>query len=256
MISLKDLSFTYSDGRQALTSISLAISKGERVALIGPNGAGKSTLLLHLNGILRGKGAIVIDGTRLEDKTLPEIRKSVGLIFQDPNDQLFCPTVGDDVSFGPMHMGLSAERIDEMSRDALALVGMEETIKRPAHHLSVGERRRVTLAAVLACSPKILALDEPAAMLDPKRRLWLIGFLNASELTVILATHDLNFARRTCSRAIVMNGGRIVADGDIGAILGDGKLLMENDLEPFDNVCHCEETGIPRYARDRLRKSF
>ena len=230
MIDVRDLSFTYPDGRRALSGVTLSVAEGERVALIGANGAGKSTLLLHLNGILRGQGRVAIDGIALARETLPEIRRRVGLNFQDPNDQLFCPTVGDDVAFGPMHLGWSRERIDEAVGDALAAVGMEAARHRPAHHLSVGERRRVTMAAVLACEPKILALDEPAAMLDPKRRRWLVDFLAASRHTVVLATHDLDVARLVCPRTILMHGGRIVADGATEAILADAALLADHDL--------------------------
>ena len=230
MVDIQHLSFAYPDGRLALMGVSLAVNEGERVALIGPNGAGKSTLLLHLNGILRGEGRIVIDGLELAKATLPEIRRRVGLIFQDPNDQLFCPTVGDDVAFGPLHFGWPREKIDRVVCDALAAVGMEAAWHRPAHHLSVGERRRVTMAAVLACDPKVLALDEPAAMLDPKRRRWLVDFLCASHHTVLLATHDLDVARATCARTILMHGGRIVADGATETILADAALLASHDL--------------------------
>jgi len=230
------ISFAYSDGTLALSNTDISIAEGEKVALIGPNGAGKSTLLLHLNGILRGSGRIIIDGETIEENTLQSIRRKVGMIFQDPNDQLFCPTVEDDVAFGPLHFGLKREELDNVIHDALAKVEMEDAIKRPAHHLSLGERRRVTLAAVLACKPKILALDEPAAMLDPKRRRWLVDFLNTSTQTVILATHDLDFASRTCRRAVLMNEGKIVADGDIGEIMSNSKLLADNDLEPLRTV--------------------
>ncbi|HPM41474.1 MAG TPA: ABC transporter ATP-binding protein [bacterium] len=230
MIEINSLSFSYPDGRRALWEVSLSVGEGERVALIGPNGAGKSTLLLHMNGILRGEGEVRVDGLKLSRETLPEIRRRVGLVFQDPNDQLFCPTVADDVAFGPMHFGLAREELDRKVADSLSAVGMGDAAGRPAHHLSVGERRRVTLAAVLACDPKVLALDEPAAMLDPRRRRWLTEFLVGQGRTVVLATHDLDFALATCKRAVLMHGGRVVADGETRAILGDRQLLSSHDL--------------------------
>lgn len=235
-VLLKNLSFSYPDGSPALRDINLSIRDGEKVALIGPNGAGKSTLLLHLNGILRGSGAVEIDGTTLSDRTVREIRRKVGMIFQDPNDQLFCPTVADDVAYGPMHFGLPREDLHEIVHDALKEVGMEHLARRAAHHLSLGERRRVTIAAVLACRPDILAMDEPAATLDPKRRRWLIDFINRSSKTAIIATHDLDLALRTCGRVVLMNAGKIAADGEIGAILADAGLLTANDLEPVTRM--------------------
>lgn len=231
-ILLRNLSFSYPDGSPALRGVNLSIQDGEKVALIGPNGAGKSTLLLHLNGILRGSGTVEIDGISLSDKTLREIRRKVGMIFQDPNDQLFCPTVADDVAYGPMHFGLPKEELRGIVQDALEKVGMGHAAKRAAHHLSLGERRRVTIAAVLACRPDILAMDEPAATLDPKRRRWLIDFINGSPKTAIIATHDLDLAMRTCGRVVLMNEGKIAADGEIRAIIADSKLLEANDLEP------------------------
>ena len=230
IIEIRSLSFSYPDGRRALSEVSLSVGEGERVALIGPNGAGKSTLLLHMNGILRGEGEVKVDGIRLSKETLPEIRRRVGLVFQDPNDQLFCPTVADDVAFGPMHFGLAREELEGIVADSLSAVGMGDAAGRPAHHLSVGERRRVTLAAVLACDPKVLALDEPAAMLDPKRRRWLTEFLAGQGRTVVLATHDLDFALATCPRTVLMHGGRVVADGETRAILADRPLLSSHDL--------------------------
>lgn len=235
-VLLKNLSFSYPDGSPALRDINLSIRDGEKVALIGPNGAGKSTLLLHLNGILRGSGTVEIDGTTLSDETVREIRRKVGMIFQDPNDQLFCPTVADDVAYGPMHFGLPGEDLHEIVHDALKEVGMEHLARRAAHHLSLGERRRVTIAAVLACRPDILAMDEPAATLDPKRRRWLIDFINESSKTAIIATHDLDLALRTCGRVVLMNEGKIAADGEIRAILADAGLLTANDLEPVTRM--------------------
>lgn len=235
-LRIEDLTYEYHDNTRALNGISLHVADGEKVAIIGPNGAGKSTLLLHLNGIHRGHGKITVSGIELLDSTLKQIRKLVGVIFQDPNDQLFCPTVRDDVAFGPMHFGYSQEKIDEIVKSTLTEVGMSSAENRPSHHLSLGEKRRITIAAVLACDPEILALDEPAAMLDPKRRRWLIDFLKKEKRTVILATHDLLFAYETCSRVVVMKRGQIVADGPAQDILRDHSLLESCDLEVINEA--------------------
>lgn len=208
-IIFEGVTFHYPDGRLALNNISLKIDAGEKVALVGPNGAGKSTLLLHTNGVLRGKGDISIDSINLSDETIAQIRRKVGLIFQDPNDQLFCPTVFNDVAFGPMHFGLPQTEIEALVKSSLEAVGMAHAGLRAAHHLSLGERRRVAIACVLACNPSILALDEPATGLDPERRDWLINFLKATDKTVLLATHDLSLAQEVCSRTIRIEDGRI-----------------------------------------------
>lgn len=229
-IIIENLSYTYPDGQSALSGISVSIPKGERVALVGANGAGKSTLLLHLNGILRGKGRIVIDGVELKNETLAEVRRKVGIIFQDPNDQLFCPTVLDDVAFGPEHFGFSHDEIHQAVDLALDHVAMKYAAHRAAHHLSLGERRRVSIAAVLACSPEIIVFDEPAAMLDPKRKREMTSFIKESDKTVILATHDPQFALETTTRCILMNGGRIVADGLSSKVLGNHELLAQHGL--------------------------
>jgi cobalt/nickel transport system ATP-binding protein len=229
-IIIQNLSYHYPDGQKALSDVSLTISKGERIALVGPNGAGKSTLLLHLNGILKGIGEIAIDGVILSDETLPIIRRKVGIIFQDPNDQLFCPTVRDDVAFGPEHFGLTHDKIDHVVTTALNHVAMNHKAHRPAHHLSLGERRRVAIAAVLACEPEILVFDEPIAMLDPRRQREMTSFIRETQKTVIIATHDPQFALTTTTRCILMNSGKIVADGPSKEILGNGQLLAQYGL--------------------------
>jgi cobalt/nickel transport system ATP-binding protein len=231
-IRIENLTYSYPDGSLALDGIDLSISKKERISIIGPNGAGKSTLILHLNGILRGKGSITIDGLEMDDRNIRQIRRKVGVIFQDPNDQLFCPTVHDDVAFGPLHFGLSAGEIDSIVDDSLREVTMLNAKPRPSHHLSLGEKRRVSIATVLACRPDVLIFDEPAAMLDPKRRRWLIGFMNTCDKTIITATHDLELALLCSDRTILMQRGRIVADGPTRQILSNERLLAENDLEP------------------------
>jgi len=229
-ISIKHLSYTYPDGKEALRNIDLSIRRGEKVALIGPNGAGKSTLLLHLNGILMGDDRIEIDGIPITAKTVRIIRKKVGMIFQNPNDQLFCPTVYDEVAFGPLHFGISHDEVQRRVDSALFEVAMQSKKKRTSHHMSMGEKRRVSIAAVLSCQPEIMAMDEPAATLDPKRKRWLMNFINSSTLTTIIATHDLSLAMKTCHRIILMNEGKIIADGTADDILSDKSLLECNDL--------------------------
>ena len=229
-IIVENLNYSYPDGQEALSGISLNIAKGERVAVVGPNGAGKSTLLLHLNGILRGQGKVYIDGMEIKDENLNLIRRKVGIIFQDPNDQLFCPTVQDDVAFGPEHFGLSHDEIDRLVDKSLSNVDMKHAAHRAAHHLSLGEKRRVSIAAVLACEPEILIFDEPAAMLDPKRRREMASFIRKSEKTIMIATHDPEFALETTNRCIIMNGGKIVADGKSSEILNDPNLLCRHGL--------------------------
>ncbi len=229
-IAVNGLNYSYPDGHKALHDISLNVSRGEKVALVGSNGAGKSTLLLHLNGILRGDGNITIEGVELRDDTINAIRKKVGIIFQDPNDQLFCPTVRDDVAFGPEHFGLDASSVDEIVARSLSHVAMGHAANRAAHHLSLGERKRVSIAAVLACAPEILIFDEPAAMLDPRRKREMISFIKGSNRTVIIATHDPDFAVQTTSRCVIMDRGRIVAEGDSKSILNDSELLSSHGL--------------------------
>lgn len=230
-LSLEGVSFTYQDGRIALSDISLAMTQGERVALVGPNGAGKTTLLLQLNGILRGTGCITIGGEKLADNTLRSIRRRVGLIFQDPNDQLFCPTVEEDVAFGPLHFDKPRREIEHIVDNSLRKVEMEDAAKRLTHHLSLGERRRISIACVLACNPDVLAFDEPSASLDPRRRRELIDFIRSTDKTVLIATHDLDLALTTCPRCLLMDAGRVVADGSTRDILGDTQLLHNHDLE-------------------------
>lgn len=230
-LEVKDLSFTYPDGQMALDNISLKVERGERLAIIGPNGSGKTTLLLQLNGILRGSGQILLGNKKLDDKTLHSIRRRVGIIFQDPNDQIFCPTVEEDVAFGPLQFTKDRDEIEKTVKKALEQVDMSDSGQRLIHHLSLGEKRRISIACVLACDPELLAFDEPSASLDPKHRRELIEFIKKTERTVLIATHDLDLALKTCNRCIVMNKGKIVADGPITELLGDKQLLEANDLE-------------------------
>jgi len=230
-IEIVGLRYAYPDGTRALCGIDLTIEEGESVAVIGPNGAGKSTLLLHLNGILRGKGVIRVFGTPIEDSTLREVRRRVGVVFQDPDDQLFLTTVNQDVAFGPSNLGLGPEEVAHRTHEALESVGMGGFGERAAHHLSFGQRKRVATATVLSMRPDILVLDEPSSNLDPRSRRHLGEILAALPVTKIIVTHDLPYAYHTCERAVILSGGRVAADGPIGAILSDSGLLAAHDLE-------------------------
>jgi cobalt/nickel transport system ATP-binding protein len=213
IICIKNLHYSYPDGTKALCDINLEIQRGESLGIIGSNGAGKSTLLLHINGILRGRGEINILGRDLTDKNLSLIRSMVGLVFQDPDSQLFMPTVFDDVSFGPINMGMQRQDVEKSVKKALKEVDMLASIKRSSHHLSVGEKKRIAIATVLSMNPQILVLDEPSSNLDPKHRRALIKLLNMLEMTKIIATHDLDLISQTCSRVIFMEEGKIVSGG-------------------------------------------
>lgn len=231
-LRVSGLSFSYPDGTRVLDSIELVVDRGERVALLGPNGAGKTTFLLHLIGILGGgPGVIEIQGVRLEPASLREIRRRVGLVFQDPDDQLFMPTVYEDVAFGPANFGVPTEDLGGRVRQALAAVGMEGAEERAPHHLSGGERRRVALATVLACQPDLLVLDEPSSNLDPAGRRELAEVLAGLDTTILLVTHDLPYALQVCDRSVVMNRGRIVADGPTRRLLADEETMRANRLE-------------------------
>jgi cobalt/nickel transport system ATP-binding protein len=213
IIGIKNLYYSYPDGTKALSDITLEIQRGESLGIIGSNGAGKSTLLLHFNGILRGCGEISVLGKDLTDKNLPLIRSMVGLVFQDPDSQLFMPTVFDDVSFGPVNMGMQRQDVEKSVHKALKEVDMLASIKRSSHHLSVGEKKRIAIATVLSMNPQILVLDEPSSNLDPKHRRALIKLLNMLEMTKIIATHDLDLIGQTCSRVVLMEEGKIVSGG-------------------------------------------
>lgn len=227
--------FAYPDGTEVLDGVSLEVGLGERVAVLGPNGAGKTTLMLHLNGILRARaGAIDIGGLTLEDVSLREIRRRVGFVFQDPDDQLFMPTVYQDVAFGPANFGVTGEALDHAVYQALASVGMQHAANRAPHHLSGGERRKVAIATVLACRPEVLVMDEPTSNIDPAGRRELIEVLEELEMTLLVVTHDLPFALELCPRAVIMNQGRVVADGSTRSLLFDDELMAANRLElPF-----------------------
>jgi cobalt/nickel transport system ATP-binding protein len=235
MLELSALSFAYPDGRQALQGIDLSLAAGERVALLGPNGAGKTTLVLHLNGVLHGgSGTVVIDGLPVNPRdraTLAEVRRRVGIVFQDPDDQLFMPTVADDVAFGPANLGLRGGELASRVDEALAAVGMGEHRDRAPHHLSFGQRRRVAVATVLAMRPSLLVLDEPSSNLDPAARRELAEILQGLPVTMLMVTHDLPYALQLCDRAVVLDEGAVVADGPTVDLLRDDDLLVRHRLE-------------------------
>jgi cobalt transport protein ATP-binding subunit len=227
-----DLAYAYPDGHQALFGVNLHIASGERVALLGPNGAGKTTLVLHLNGILTGgEGTVEVGGLSVEKQNLQEIRRRVGIVFQDPDDQLFMPTVAEDVAFGPANFGLRGAELRARVQEALHAVGMAEHGDRSPLHLSGGQRRRVALATVLACDPEILVLDEPSSNLDPVARRELAEVLLRLDRTMLMVTHDLPYALQLCPRSVVLDGGTVVADGPTRDLLADDDLLARHRLE-------------------------
>jgi cobalt/nickel transport system ATP-binding protein len=234
-LEVSGLAFAYPDGHQALFGVDLSVAPGERVALLGPNGAGKTTLVLHLNGILTGGvGEVRVAGLGVGKDTLREVRRRVGIVFQDPDDQLFMPSVRDDVAFGPANLGLTGDALDARVTAALEQVGMAEFADRPPHHLSFGQRRRVAVATVLAMEPEILVLDEPSSNLDPASRRELAEILVGLDVTTLMVTHDLPYALELCPRSVILSEGVIVADGPTREILCDDALMREHRLElPF-----------------------
>jgi cobalt/nickel transport system ATP-binding protein len=230
VIEIKNLTFTYPDGHKGLSGVGLVVGNGESVAVIGPNGAGKSTLLLHLIGILRGNSTVKICGLTMEEKNLKEIRKKVGLVFQDPEDQLFSLNVFDDVAFGPINLGLTESDVKQHVTQALLWVNMSGYEERSPHHLSVGEKKRIAIATVLSLDPEILVIDEPTSNLDPRSKWSLAELLNTLPITKIVATHDLELVRALCHRTVVMDEGKIAADGKTEDILNDIPLLRAHGL--------------------------
>lgn len=231
-IAISELRFRYPGGEEALAGIDLIVNPGERVAVFGPNGAGKTTFVLHLNGIYRAtSGQVSVGGSIVSDESVMEIRRRVGLVFQDPDDQLFMPTVRQDVAFGPANFGVSGAELEERVMAALEAVGMEHARDRAPHHLSLGERRRVAVATVLAMEPQILVLDEPSSNLDPAGRRELADILSGLDVTMLLVTHDLPYALELCERALIFDAGRIVADGATDEILCNEPLMAAHRLE-------------------------
>ncbi|SIO46075.1 cobalt/nickel transport system ATP-binding protein [Singulisphaera sp. GP187] len=250
-VQVRELIYRYPDGRLALRGVDLTIVPGETIALVGPNGAGKSTLLLHLNGILPGKErsqplhahgngqharngsepAVWIDGLEVNAKNAPEVRRRVGLVFQDPDDQLFSTSVIEDVAFGPLNLGMSRAEAKRVALECLARVNLDDVADRAPHHLSFGERKRVCLAGVLACNPSVLVLDEPTANLDPRGRRRFIELIRGLTATKLIATHDLEMVLELCNRTVLLDSGRIVANGLTRNVLGDPNLLEAHGLE-------------------------
>lgn len=231
-IEITNLSFTYPDGHPGLDGINLVVHSGESVAIIGPNGAGKSTLLLHLNGILRGDSAVKICGLLVVEKNLKVIRQRVGLVFQDPEDQLFSLNVFDDVAFGPINMGYKDVEVRKRVIQALNWVSMTGYEERSSHHLSLGEKKRIAIATVLSMEPEILVLDEPSSNLDPRSKWSLIELLKSLPITKIIATHDLELVKILCPRTIILDEGKVVADGNTESIMRDLSLLWKHGLAP------------------------
>jgi cobalt/nickel transport system ATP-binding protein len=231
-LRLDGVAYAYPGGRQVLYGVDLEVAAGERVAVLGPNGAGKTTLMLHLNGVLRaGAGTVEVAGLPVDEANLREIRRRVGIVFQDPDDQLFMTTVRDDVAFGPANLGLTGEALAARTEGALAAVGMGHVADSPPHHLSGGEARRVALATVLAMEPDVLVLDEPSSHLDPLARSELAAVLAGLDTTLVVVTHDLPYALQLCPRSVLLDDGVIVADGATAELLADTELLRAHRLE-------------------------
>ncbi len=232
LVEARDVHYVYPDGTPALRGVSFDVARGAAVALIGGNGAGKSTLLLHLAGcLLPQHGEIRIAGTVLTRQTLPTARRAVGMVFQDPDDQLFMPTVEEDVAFGPLNAGLPPDEIERRVAAALDRAGLAYARQRPPYRLSAGEKRGAAIATALALNPDILVMDEPSSHLDPRARRRLIEWLRAYDRTRIIATHDLDLALDVCGQIILLNAGRIAAQGPTERLLADAALLAENGLE-------------------------
>lgn len=229
-VSVTGLSYAYPDGATALRNVHLTVERGERVGIIGANGAGKSTLLLHLNGIIMGNGNIRIHGLPVSNANLKEIRRRVGVVFQNPDDQLFCPTVYDDIAFGPRNMGLGEAEIASRVEESLRRVGLNGAAGKSAFHLSMGQKKRAAIATVLSMGPELLALDEPTGSLDPKGRAQIIALLAGLGGTQIIISHDIDLVRRQCQRAVLLSKGEVVADGPVDRILADTRLLEEHGM--------------------------
>jgi cobalt/nickel transport system ATP-binding protein len=231
LIQLNDLKFAYADGTQALKGVSFTVCRSERVGLVGPNGAGKSTLILHLNGVFRSDGSVRICGLPVTKRNLLEVRSRVGLVFQDPDDQLFMPTVFEDIAFGPLNMGLSVEDVRGRVERALEAVGLSGLEAKAPYHLSGGQKRAVAIATVLSMEPQVLVMDEPASNLDPRGRRRLIHLLKTFDVTLLIASHDLEMVLELCERCILLDDGRVVADRPARELLADAALLEAHGLE-------------------------
>ncbi|PKL39924.1 MAG: cobalt ABC transporter ATP-binding protein [Spirochaetae bacterium HGW-Spirochaetae-1] len=244
IVEAKDMHYSYPDGTKALNGVSFRITHGESVAIVGANGAGKSTLLMHFNGfIMPSRGSLRVGDYPLNTETIHAIRRTVGMVFQDSDDQLFMPTVFDDVAFGPLNLGLPRQEVDQRVRETLEIVGALHLIDRPTHRLSGGEKRAIAIATVLSMHPDILVMDEPTSNLDPLHRRRLIGLLKSFRHTKIIATHDLDMALDVCERTIIMNNGEIIADGDTKECFKDRALLARSGLEQPLGMQGCPVCG-------------
>ena len=230
-IEIESFSYKYSDGTAALSDITLSIDHGQKLALIGPNGAGKSTLLLAMAGFAKGAGKVLVDGLEINRKNLKKIRTRLGSCLENPDDQLFMPTLFDDIAFGPLNMGLAPEQVKKRVADALQTVGLTEMADKAPHHLSAGQKRAAAIATILAMRPRIITLDEPDGSLDPRNRNNLIRLLGSLSQTLIIATCNMNFAAALADRAVLLDKGRIIADGDAEKIMSDSALMTEHGLE-------------------------
>jgi energy-coupling factor transporter ATP-binding protein EcfA2 len=230
-IEIKDFSYKYPDGTTALGNITLRVEHGQKVVLIGPNGAGKSTLLLAMAGFVKGAGKVLIDGLEINSKNLQKIRTCIGSCLENPDDQLFMPTLFDDVAFGPLNMRLEAEQVKKRVADALQTVGLAEMADKAPHHLSAGQKRAAAIATILSMAPKIITLDEPDGNLDPRNRNNLIKLLGSLTQTLIIGTCNMNFAAALADRAVLLDKGHIIADGQAKKIMSDSKLMSEHGLE-------------------------
>jgi len=230
-IEIENFSYAYPDGTVALDKINLTLEHGRKLALIGPNGAGKSTLLLAMAGFVKGTGRVVVDGLEINRKNLKKIRASLCSCLENPDDQLFMPTLFDDIAFGPLNMGLTPEEVKARVADALQTVGLTEMVDKAPHHLSAGQKRAAAIATVLSMAPKIITLDEPDGSLDPRNRNNLLKLLASLPQTLIIATCNMNFAAALADRAVLVDKGRIIADGDAKEIMSDSELMTEHGLE-------------------------
>ncbi len=256
-VEVNDLHFTYPDGTSVLKGINLNIKTGETVAIVGPNGAGKSTFLLHLNGVLLGKsGEVKIFGMAINKKTLKEIRQKVGIVFKNPDDQLFCPTVYEDVAFGPQNMNLNEKEIDDRVHAALNALDIESIKNKSAHHLSFGQRKRVAIATVLAMKSKVLVFDEPSSNLDPLTKRKLIKTINSLDATKLIVTQDLYMAAELCDRVVIINNGVVVKDAATDDVLSDEALLEENNLEFISRcrVCSGKSGTENSFSKKQCRR--
>ncbi len=229
-IRIQSLHYHYPDGQMGLDGVNLTIHPGEKIGLVGANGAGKSTLIQQLNGVLMGEGELKVAGMTVEKRNLKQIRGKVGVVFQNPDDQLFSPTVYEDVAYGPLYQGLTKQKIDQQVSQALAMVGMQDYVHRNSYHLSIGEKKRISIATVLSMQPEILVMDEPTSGLDPRARRELIQLLKSLTQTMLIATHDLDMVQDLLPRTILMSAGKIVADGVTTKILTDEELLQKHGL--------------------------